>query len=1186
MHIQNCSRTAGRTRLLVTSAIALTAVSQPALANDAGLIDAVAPEAHGAGLTSLALPEPQLSAVLEAVAPEAQAPNLVQVGAPDPSILIANPGTTVTSRDTGVTGVGQMIVDSGGGFIGLCTGTLINPRTVILAAHCVNTRPATDYGANSGGTGIAFGFEAYTRANAPGETDELVRWLRGGTGGAGQFQTNTAQSFYNANFVAYNPYSLEPEARSFLYGDVAMATLDTPAANVPTWALLFSPLPNPGSITAGGTGYNVKIVGYGGIGTGQAGQTASSDYRRRAAENMIGALTDLETFEGFLFGGAPNGLKQNLYFMDFDDPRRGVSGASPFDFNAFRDNARFNGSTPTEGITAPGDSGGPLIVQNFAKQVVAGVLSGGYSRFFNGQLPYSYGAVSFYQPLYLYWDWIAANNPYHYVSAKAGDGSWTDPGRWVTTLDPAYNILSGGSLVNGLPTVAGEQKNGTSGDFGQICFQTNSLSDCYDTATGVETITGGPIGTASNNAGSATIRSISDGQGVSDAGFGEVVLESQQGALATAVLPAATLANGLPGATNFVPNNVDPVRTTGKAGQYYDVTLSAAGTTTLSGANVTIDRLTIGTAAAGLNIASGASLTTLMGTNQFAGTVTVNGTLTSVGDYSLLGGAMLGSGRINAPFLTSVLGQFAPGTTTTTGTLTVGGNLVMASGTNYFVNLAGAGVSDRIAVVANGSSIGAANLGGSLAISPAAGSTVRYADVYTILTAAGGVTGTFTNPGSLSAILRPTVLYSTNAVQLRIDAGTYASVIDTTSPVQRAYAALLDANRAAGKIPDVYGVLDMQDAATIRTTLDALAPRSETLRSALATMTIDNNSRLIRQRLAALGPNSGNGGTIAYYGRPAQTASLVQNRMRGNLGIPAVGSLAGYAADNGGPAATEEGKLPETMSAFFAGGYLDGESRPMQFARPASGNDQFDGWYIAAGIEAELSDNGQFGLALSYTDVDGQTAGAPGGASGSLIQATLYSKYNWGKVSLSTQTSVGKFHSKTSRPGNLPGASFTLRSIDDALTLASELKLGLNMGTASFDIVPNAAVRGSWIDFGRSLETGGPTAMVFDRPDFRSIQGRLGLDLAGKGKIRPFLSGSFVHDFRTNPYLYNGTFAGALPGPMVTYNLAGQDRNWAEVSGGLSIDTGRIGLSLSADTTIGRDDVKNQAYRAAISLRF
>ncbi len=1176
------SRTVGRTRLLVSSAIALTAVSQPALASDTGLIAAVAPEAHGAGLTNLVLPEPQLSAVLEAVAPEAQAPNLVQVGSPDPSILIASPGTTVTSRDAGVTGVGQMIVDSGGGFIGLCTGTLINPRTVILAAHCVNSRPANAYGAGSGGTGIAFGFEANTRANAPGETDELVRWLRGDTGGAGQFQTNTAQAFYNANFVTYNPYSLEPAARSFLYGDVAMATLDTPAANVPTWALLFSPLSNPGSITAGGTGYNVQIVGYGGIGTGTAGQTGGSDFRRRAAENMIGALTDLETFEGFLFGGAPNGLKQNLYFMDFDDPRRGVTGASPFDFNAFRDNARFNGTTPTEGITAPGDSGGPLIVQNFAKKVVAGVLSGGYSRFFNGQLPYSYGAVSFYQPLYLYWDWIAANNPYHYVSAKAGDGSWTDPTRWVTTLDPAYTILSGGSLVNGLPTVAGEQKNGTSGDFGQICFQTTSLSDCYDTATGVETVTGGPIGTASNNAGSATIASIAGGQGVSEAGFSEVVREAQ----ATAVLPAATLANGLPGATGFVPNNVDPVRTTGTAGQYYDVTLAAAGTTTLSGANVTIDRLTIGSAGAGLTIASGASLTSLMGVNQFAGTVTVNGTLNSVGDYSLLGGAMLGSGRINAPFLTSVLGQFAPGTTTTTGTLTVGGNLVMASGTNYFVNLAGAGVSDRIAVVANGSSLGTANLGGSLAISGVANSPVRYADLYTILTAAGGVTGTFNTPSALSAILKPTVLYSVNAVQLRIDAAAYATVIDTTSPVQRSYATLLDANRGSGNVPDVYGVLDLQDAATIRATLDALAPRTETLRSALATMTIDNNSRLIRQRLALLGADGANGGTIAYYGRPAQTASLVQNRMRGNLQMPAVSALAGYAADDGSAAATEQGKLPETMSAFFAGGYLDGESRPMQFARPASGNDQFDGWYVAAGIETEVDDNGQIGLALSYTDVDGQTAGAPGGASGSLIQATLYSKYNWGKVSLSSQTSVGKFHSKTSRPGNLPGASFTLRSSDDALTLASELKLGVNMGTGNFEIVPNAAIRSSWIDFGRSLETGGPTAMVFQRQNFSSLQGRLGLDLAGKGKLRPFLSGSFVHDFRTHPYLFNGTFAGALPGPMATFNLTGQDQNWAEVAGGLSIDTGRVALSLSADTTIGRDDVKNQAYRASISLRF
>jgi len=36
--------------------------------------------------------------------------------------------------------MGLVVTGIGGGYIGLCTGTLINPRTVIFAAHCVNER--------------------------------------------------------------------------------------------------------------------------------------------------------------------------------------------------------------------------------------------------------------------------------------------------------------------------------------------------------------------------------------------------------------------------------------------------------------------------------------------------------------------------------------------------------------------------------------------------------------------------------------------------------------------------------------------------------------------------------------------------------------------------------------------------------------------------------------------------------------------------------------------------------------------------------------------------------------------------------------------------------------------------------------------------------------------------------------
>jgi V8-like Glu-specific endopeptidase len=101
----------------------------------------------------------------------------------DPSIVIAPPGTSVTDRDpTNVTGVGQMIIDQKNGFVGLCTGTLINPRTVIFAAHCVNESPTGTaqnpwgYGTGAGQLPIAFGFQANNNIqnnSALGRVDEF-----------------------------------------------------------------------------------------------------------------------------------------------------------------------------------------------------------------------------------------------------------------------------------------------------------------------------------------------------------------------------------------------------------------------------------------------------------------------------------------------------------------------------------------------------------------------------------------------------------------------------------------------------------------------------------------------------------------------------------------------------------------------------------------------------------------------------------------------------------------------------------------------------------------------------------------------------------------------------------------------------------------------------------------------------
>lgn len=1174
------SRRVRRGGLLASVCVAGLMQAVPALAQDVGtpltrddIIANLQPEAQsGDGYVAATDPEPYANLV--SVAPVQQ---LIKVE-PEPEILIANPNTPTTARDpNNITGIGQMVVDSGGGFVGLCTATLINPRTVIFAAHCVNTRAATAYGAGSGGTGIGFGFETNTRANAAGQTDELVRWLLGGTGGAGKYQTNIAQAFYNANWVNYNPLSLEPEARGFLYGDVAMASLDTPAANIPTWALMFSPLTNTGTIGASGTGFNVGIVGYGNNGTGTSGASAGGDFRRRAAENIIGALTDLQTFESFLFGGAPNGLTQNLYFMDFDDPLRGMTGASPFDFNAFRDNARTNpNGASLEGITSQGDSGGPLILQNtFARQVVIGVLSGGYTRFFTGQPANGYGTVSFYQPLYLYWDWIAANNPYHYVSATAGNGSWTDPTHWVSTIDPSYMIQAGGQLVNGIPTLTGEQKTGTSGDFGQICFQSGGVSDCLDTRTGVEVVENRPIGTSDNNAGTASAEEIAAGTTATREGL--IPGAQPEAQAAATALPAATLVNGLPGATNFVPNNVDPVRTTGAIGRYFDVTLSATGLTTLTGANVTIDRLTIATAGAGLQIDSGASLSSLINVNQLAGMVTVNGTLSSVGDYSLFGGGLMGSGRINTPFLTSVLGQIAPGTTTTIGTLTVGGNIVLSSGNNLFINVGPNGTSDVLAAVANGTSTGSANLGGSVSFSPATGYVVRAGDKYTFLTAAGGVTGTFSNPASMSAILTPKLTYAANAVSVEIQAGLYARVVAPTSSVQNPYAQLLDQSRGNAGLAGVYSILDLQNAATIQSTLESWAPRTETLRGSLATTAADNMSRFYRDRLASI--DAGDmGGKLAMIGRPIQLAALNMNAM----------GMDQTRTDAGGEVTVQEGRLPETVSGFLAGGYLDGDSRPMATATPFGGRDQFDGFYIAGGLETALNDSSVIGLSLSYTDIDGDAAVAGQTASGKLIQGTLYGKtLLGGGIELATQVSAGAFDSKSTRVVGLVGTPFTLTGKDSSLVFTGEVTLGKDFDLGSVEFGPRAGLRASHIGFSDIRENGGGPALRIDRDSFNSAQGRLGLQLSGKSgsAFKPNLRADYVHEFMDAPVSFGATFVGG-PGPNAIFGLTGSDKDWFEVGGGLTFTTGNVDLSVGAETTIARKDVSYQSYRGTVTFHF
>jgi hypothetical protein len=1119
------------------------------------------------------------------------------------------PADIVDNADT-FRGVGVIVTNQvGQGGVGICTATLINPRTVLFAAHCVNTRPETAYDGTTVRAAVSFNVNSL-----PG----VQNWFANN-------RTNTALSVFNVNSIVWDSRSRQNAAAlGFIEADVALASLDTPAAGIPTWAMLFSTLPAPTTVDpVGGLGYHVNIVGYGNTGSALTGPTGV-DWRRRAAENMLSGFMSLSDRNTVIFGPAgASSLTQNVYHLDFDSQNR----QAVFDINVHRDNA-----LPNEGTTAPGDSGGPLVLTGGGRNpitnenLVIGVLSGG-SRFFGPQPFGTLGTTSFYQPLSLFWEYVVANNPYRYVTARAGDGNWEDATRWQTTLDPNYRVIdSTGRIVNGLPTTPELGLNGTGGDWGSVCVEFEAPGDfCTDVATGVETDTSPtpPAQTVADvavtetlsgeGAGALAVQDASapgfatfDLAGAPDGGLGtaEDVAISANGLIpggetvaingsaliaqdapqnVAATLPAPTLANGLVGATNFVPNNVNPVVSANPAlrvaARYFDVTLANAGTTTLSSA-VTIDKLTV-RGSAGLTVAAAGSLRSLIDINQFGGRVNVNGGITSIGDYTLFSGMLEGTGSITAPFLTSIGGAISPGTMGTTGTLTVNGNLVMASGTNFLVDLGTGAASDRIAVN------GLANVGGIVSIGTGVTQRVNgLGERYTILTSTGGVSGTFT-ARSISPILSQSFIYQPNAVLMQVNAASYNTVIDRNSTVQTAYAQLFDQNRPTAALAGLYA-LDFASIDTIRNTFSGLAPVNEQAVRSLAGQSINflQNFNAARLREA---DKSRAGGKIAVTGRPLEMAQMsITPGMQ-----PMGGDLMGMAQGEGETEVTEA-NLPDNVALYAAGGLvfgdvasLPGYTRGTTVAGQLITRDtEVDGFYLTSGLEFYTDDDTMIGISAYFSSLD---ASVPLGqrVESDTYAASLYMRHAIaGGPVIDGQFSMGSMGFDTVRQVQFLGTPQTLRSSSDDLLVSGALGISYDIASSAGTFSPGIEARYASVDLTTVRETGGTLGLAMQRESFESKQARFGFGYEKQGKsVAINANAQLVWEFEDGPQLLGANFAQGT-GPNANFVLDNADHTWGEVGVNATFGTGALQMNLALDTTIGRDNADAQVIRAGATYRF
>ncbi len=266
------------------------------------------------------------------------------------------------------------------------------------------------------------------------------------------------------------------------------------------------------------------------------------------------------------------------------------------------------------------------------------------------------------------------------------------------------------------------------------------------------------------------------------------------------------------------------------------LSLGSAALTVDQSANTRFDGNIDGT---GSLTKSGTGVLVLNGANTYSGGTTVKEGGLVIGDASHSGASLVGTASVeNGAYLAgagSVGGLYAhagsiiaPGNSI--GTLKVNGNLAFDAGATYVAEIDASGKSDRIDVS------GTATLGGAKVYIEKAAGTYMPGKSYTILSAEGGIMGTFGDLSQNTPFVDLGPAYDPNAVYLNIARNDVDFAATAKTGNQKSVAVAVEGLGAGNAVYDTVVMQDSEEDA--RRAFDALSGKSMLRRELRSSMTV------------------------------------------------------------------------------------------------------------------------------------------------------------------------------------------------------------------------------------------------------------------------------------------------------------------------------------------------------------